>query len=194
LPGSSSEAAEASTTIAPPLTPSVAASIFKHDDPHTGVHEFIEFTTVGAPPLPTAGLNATAPKPRPVAVELPSDPTQSTAPELPGSGGIQVQPKEKIPIQSVLGNNRTSGAHSLLGSRQTCSEPDTYCCPDPRYLNENTNFPYNVIGKIITPIGSCTGTLVGPRLVLTAAHCINCKLKHPSASHACVLPRLLTAS
>lgn len=43
---------------------------------------------------------------------------------------------------------------------------------DDRILVDTTQLPWRAIGLITMPLGTCTGTLVGPRLVLTAAHCL----------------------
>lgn len=44
---------------------------------------------------------------------------------------------------------------------------------DDRYLFNDRSFPWRTTGVIRTAGGACTGTMIGPRLVLTASHCIN---------------------
>ena len=44
---------------------------------------------------------------------------------------------------------------------------------DDRYLFFDRSFPWRTTGQIRTAAGRCSGTTIGPRLVLTASHCIN---------------------
>lgn len=43
---------------------------------------------------------------------------------------------------------------------------------DDRFLVDTTQMPWRAIGSLELQDGTCTGTLVGPTLVLTAAHCV----------------------
>lgn len=44
---------------------------------------------------------------------------------------------------------------------------------DPRRPVDMAEAPWNALGRVQTEVGSrCTGALIGPRLVLTAAHCL----------------------
>ncbi|MCC7271081.1 MAG: trypsin-like serine protease [Alphaproteobacteria bacterium] len=44
---------------------------------------------------------------------------------------------------------------------------------DDRHIVEPREYPWSAIGRLNTEIGQrCTGTLIGPRLVATAAHCL----------------------
>lgn len=44
---------------------------------------------------------------------------------------------------------------------------------DDRYIYNDSSFPWRTVGRIWTASGVCTGCTIGPRLVLTASHCIN---------------------
>jgi V8-like Glu-specific endopeptidase len=48
---------------------------------------------------------------------------------------------------------------------------------DDRYVFQDTSFPYSTVGKVQTATGSCTGTMVGRNLMLTANHCIKSGLQ-----------------
>ena len=50
--------------------------------------------------------------------------------------------------------------------------PNSVFTPDTRYIFRDTSFPWCTTGKVVTEDGSCTGTMVGRRLMLTAGHCI----------------------
>jgi V8-like Glu-specific endopeptidase len=44
--------------------------------------------------------------------------------------------------------------------------------PDDRYIYQDTNFPWDTVGRVDTSRGWCTGCTIGSRLLLTANHCI----------------------
>jgi V8-like Glu-specific endopeptidase len=44
---------------------------------------------------------------------------------------------------------------------------------DERYIYNDSSFPWRTVGRVRTDSGACTGCTIGPRLVLTASHCIN---------------------
>jgi V8-like Glu-specific endopeptidase len=44
---------------------------------------------------------------------------------------------------------------------------------DQRYIYADTSFPWRTVGRVWTATGACTGCTIGPRLVLTASHCID---------------------
>jgi V8-like Glu-specific endopeptidase len=44
---------------------------------------------------------------------------------------------------------------------------------DDRYIYNDSSFPWRTVGRVWTASGACAGCTIGPRLVLTASHCIN---------------------
>jgi V8-like Glu-specific endopeptidase len=50
--------------------------------------------------------------------------------------------------------------------------PNSVFAPDTRYIFHDTSFPWCTTGKVETEGGSCTGTMIGRRLMLTGSHCI----------------------
>ena len=44
---------------------------------------------------------------------------------------------------------------------------------DDRYVYRDTSYPWSTVGRVgTTSGGSCTGTMVGRNLMLTASHCM----------------------
>jgi len=45
---------------------------------------------------------------------------------------------------------------------------------DDRQAFKDEKYPWCTVGKVRTSTGSCTGTMIGPSLMLTAQHCLKC--------------------
>ena len=50
--------------------------------------------------------------------------------------------------------------------------PNSVFPPDSRFEFQDTAYPWSTVGRVDTANGSCTGTMVGRRLMLTGSHCI----------------------
>lgn len=76
----------------------------------------------------------------------------------PGDGNGACEPFSDT--ADCLGRTRPAGLENHFFGR------------DDRFLVDTTQMPWRAIGSLELQDGSCTGTLVGPTLVLTAAHCV----------------------
>jgi V8-like Glu-specific endopeptidase len=57
-------------------------------------------------------------------------------------------------------------------NRQRVDRPTNVFPPDQRYIYQDTAFPWCTVGRVDTPLGTCTGCTIGKRLLLTGDHCI----------------------
>lgn len=65
-----------------------------------------------------------------------------------------------------------SDTADCIGRGRPAAAEDHYFGRDDRFLPDTTQAPWRSIGLLASADGTCTGTLVGPRTVLTAAHCL----------------------
>ncbi|WP_148081909.1 hypothetical protein [Streptomyces botrytidirepellens] len=61
--------------------------------------------------------------------------------------------------------------------------------PDTRYIFRDTSFPWCTAGRVETAGGSCTGTMIGRRLMVTGSHCMQWTGRRLGQVHARVLQR-----
>ncbi|KXJ86095.1 trypsin-like cysteine/serine peptidase domain-containing protein [Microdochium bolleyi] len=97
----------------------------------------------------------------------PTGPIQAVSPaDFAGVMGVSNAAEA---VNFFVGSEPQSGAAAAADKRAVVDS----------FRNTNSDFPYRTIGRFTWPEGIvCSGTLVGPRLVLTAAHCI------PEDNHA----------
>jgi len=64
-------------------------------------------------------------------------------------------------------------AERFRKSRKKDDKPTNVFGTDERYIYNDSSFPWRTVGRVWTASGACAGCTIGPRLVLTASHCID---------------------
>ncbi len=82
-----------------------------------------------------------------------------TAGFIPGHLGLSYRPQV---IEEVR----------LRALREGHDIPNSVFAPDTRSVFQDTSFPWSTAGRVETSMGSCTGTMIGRRLMVTGSHCI----------------------
>ncbi len=59
-----------------------------------------------------------------------------------------------------------------MGRGRPAEALEHYFGRDDRYLVNTADLPFRAVGLLTLPEGTCTASLVGPRTLLTAAHCV----------------------
>lgn len=65
--------------------------------------------------------------------------------------------------------------HGTLKKKRGTNDPTTIFPPDNRYLFQDTHYPWCTTGRVDTPAGQASGTMIGPRHLLTCSHAIQWK-------------------
>jgi len=89
---------------------------------------------------------------------------------LPDHLGLQLAPGKLD--RDLIAKPRV---HGTLKRKRGSNEPTTIFAPDQRYLFQDTHYPWCTTGRVDTPAGQGSGTMVGPRHLLTCSHVINWK-------------------
>jgi V8-like Glu-specific endopeptidase len=78
---------------------------------------------------------------------------------------------ERLPRELAVPRRIASGPVQLE-RRDEIHRATTIFPPDQRYIFNDTSFPWCTVGRVDTPGGSASGTMVGPRHLLTCSHTI----------------------
>lgn len=65
--------------------------------------------------------------------------------------------------------------HGSIRLKRGSDAPTTIFAPDQRYLFQDSRYPWCTTGRVDTPAGQASGTMVGPRHLLTCSHAIQWK-------------------
>lgn len=95
---------------------------------------------------------------------------------LPAGSPVTFRPKEaeRTRVQDHLDRRQQEGEpRKDPETGERLDRGGTIFGADDRYLFNDRTFPWRTTGLIRTAGGRCSGTTIGPRLVLTASHCVN---------------------
>ncbi|MGW4203210.1 trypsin-like serine peptidase [Streptomyces sp. NPDC004726] len=131
---------------------------------------------IPARPAAAAGLApAHAFPPRPEAVRVTESDVAALAAEVPldvdgfRPEGVPLSPvPQPVPEELV----RRPRWRRPAGQEDDLGEPTTVFPPDTRYQFYDTSFPWSTCGRVVTPAGSASGVMVGPRHMVTASHVV----------------------
>jgi V8-like Glu-specific endopeptidase len=106
------------------------------------------------------------PAPKPVGVTADTIGRHRDVRELDG-----VRPRG---IETRFLPTKATRTHRLRGSRgEDRDKGGTIFDTDDRYLFQDSSFPWRIVGKVRTAGGWGSGTVIGPRHILTASHVVN---------------------
>lgn len=105
-------------------------------------------------PVPTAAIDLDASGRLPAGV-VARDATSGARPGRTGRDEVALAPSVEPEPQAAA----PRGAFTVFGD-------------DERFTFFDFSYPFSTVGRIDSPRGWCSGTMVGPRHVLTASHCI----------------------
>ena len=106
------------------------------------------------------------PPPKPVGVDAKSIGEHLDVRELDG-----VRPRG---IETTFVPGKAARTHRLRPTKgDDRDKGGTIFDTDDRYLYQDTTFPWRIVGKVRTAGGWGSGTMIGPRHVLTASHVVN---------------------
>lgn len=121
-------------------------------------------------------VHAFPPQPASDRVVLPRRKKGERAPFLEYSGHLPghlaLDPVPRRVARDLVAKPRI---HGMLKRTRGTNEPTTIFNPDDRYLFQDTRYPWCTTGRVDTPGGQASGTMVGPRHLLTCSHAIQWK-------------------
>ena len=124
--------------------------------------------------LPSDGLTRTVPYDRIPSTKLDRNSVRDQALEAVRSDGLRPNqlPVDFVPTKVKVRLAERARPPFNFKYAKGVDRPTNVFAPDDRYIYQDTSFPWCTVGRVDTPLGTCTGCTIGPRLLLTANHSI----------------------